>query len=220
MLMASHPERPADHQTVRLSRGKHTGPQQGACVMELASLLAGEPFSDHPISVCPVIGSLLRAYNDSIDDRRRQDLYAYASEVVGSRGSPDVQRARCDRVVEWTTEMLGRRRLNRLVRPLLDRGRRRVPTIDTIGPHAVRAIARHNDESHAAMLALLDELLAIGAQAVRSSRTASITPSVSDVVNVRRSSAEYRNRRSSGSAAASAAAGVADEGLSMIQMRR
>ena len=27
-------------------------------------MLAGEPFSDHPESVCPVIGSFLRAYND------------------------------------------------------------------------------------------------------------------------------------------------------------
>ena len=49
-------------------------------------MLAGEPFSDHPHSVCPVIGSFLRAYNDRIDDRRRQDLYAYAAAVVGSRG--------------------------------------------------------------------------------------------------------------------------------------
>ena len=36
-------------------------------------MLAGEPFSDQPASVCPVIGSFLRAYNDSIDDGRRQD---------------------------------------------------------------------------------------------------------------------------------------------------
>ena len=48
-------------------------------------MLAGEPFTDHPASVCPVIGSFLRAYNDSVDDGRRQDLYEYASKVVGSR---------------------------------------------------------------------------------------------------------------------------------------
>jgi hypothetical protein len=45
------------------------------CVMELASILADEPFSDHPRSECPMIGSFLRAYNDRIDDGRRQDLY-------------------------------------------------------------------------------------------------------------------------------------------------
>ena len=60
---------------IGLSRGNHQSPAQGLCVMELASLLAGEPFSDHPASVCPVIGSLMRAYNDAVDDDRRQDLY-------------------------------------------------------------------------------------------------------------------------------------------------
>ena len=74
----------ANHQTIRLSKGKHATAGEGACVMELASMLAGEPFSDRPASVCPVIGGFLRAYNDRIDDDRRQDLYRYASEVVGS----------------------------------------------------------------------------------------------------------------------------------------
>jgi hypothetical protein len=39
--------------------------------MELSSMLAGEPFTDHPVAVCPVIGALLRTYNDTIDDERR-----------------------------------------------------------------------------------------------------------------------------------------------------
>jgi hypothetical protein len=65
---------PINHQTIKLGKGKHNSPEEGACMMELASMLAGEPFSDHPHSVCPVIGSFLRTYNDSIDDQRRQDL--------------------------------------------------------------------------------------------------------------------------------------------------
>ena len=76
---------PVSYQTIKLSKGKHSSANDGACVMELASMLAGEPFTDHPAAVCPVIGSFMRAYNDSIDDRRRQDLYAYAARVVGSR---------------------------------------------------------------------------------------------------------------------------------------
>jgi AhpD family alkylhydroperoxidase len=40
--------------------------------MELASMLAHEPFSERPQSVCPVIGAFLRAYNDRLDDRWRQ----------------------------------------------------------------------------------------------------------------------------------------------------
>ena len=74
------------HQTVRLARGKHRHPADGVCVMELASMLAREPFSDHPASVCPVIGAVLRAYNDNIGDERRQDLYRFASLAVGQNG--------------------------------------------------------------------------------------------------------------------------------------
>jgi hypothetical protein len=44
----------AGHQTARLSKGRDTSPEHGTCVMELASMLAGEPFSDAPRSVCPV----------------------------------------------------------------------------------------------------------------------------------------------------------------------
>jgi hypothetical protein len=65
-----------NYKTVKLSRGKHTSPDDGVCVMELASMIGGEPFSDQPRSVCPVIGAFLRAYNDCIDDRRRQDSTA------------------------------------------------------------------------------------------------------------------------------------------------
>jgi hypothetical protein len=52
--------------------------------MELASMLAHEPFSDRPRAVSPVIGAFVRTYNDGVDDERRQDLYPIASEIVGS----------------------------------------------------------------------------------------------------------------------------------------
>jgi hypothetical protein len=130
--------------------------------MELASMLADEPFSDHPTSVCPVIGSLLRAYNDSIDDDRRQDLYAFASKVVGSRASDEVHRARAGRLVAWTREGTGGR-LTRLRRRL--EVSRSVPLdvhrLEAAGTQAVRSIRRHSDQTHAQVLALIDELLAI-----------------------------------------------------------
>ncbi|HEX8855031.1 MAG TPA: hypothetical protein VF752_05470 [Thermoleophilaceae bacterium] len=85
---------PTNHQTVRLSRGSHTSPNDGVCVMELASMLAGERFSDHPRSVCPVIATVLRAYNDAIDDERRRDLYPLAADAVGTRGSRAERRQR------------------------------------------------------------------------------------------------------------------------------
>ena len=66
-------------------------------------MLAGERFSDHPRSVCPVIAAFLRSYNDHVDDRRRQDLYDYAAQAVGIRGSRRTPRVRvelCRRFVE------------------------------------------------------------------------------------------------------------------------
>jgi hypothetical protein len=155
------------YQTIKLSKGKHTSPDDGACVMELASMLAGEPFTDHPLAVCPVIGSFLRAYNDSIDDGRRQALYEYASRIVGSRTIVSVQRARAARLAEWTEEMQRSRPTRFLLRRPLRALRPRKPPLEAIGAFAVRSIAKHTDETHAAVLGLLDELLAIGTRDAR-----------------------------------------------------
>ncbi len=153
---------PVTYQTIKLSKGKHTSPEDGACVMELASMLSGEPFTDHPASVCPVIGSFLRSYNDSIDERRRQSLYEYASRVVGSRGSHRVQEERAARLAEWAEEMHRSRPTWFLRSPLRALTRLRKPPIDAVGSYAVHAIRKHTDASHAAALALVDELLTIG----------------------------------------------------------
>jgi len=151
-----------NYQTIKLGRGKHKSPDDGACVMELASMLANEPFSDHPASVCPVIGAFLRTYNDSLDDERRQDLYAYASKVVGSRASMAIERARLDHLVEWVEERRGYRRTRRLA----STWRRLFLEIPQSSVHAtvqeVVRCARPTDESHAGILALLDEVLFIG----------------------------------------------------------
>jgi hypothetical protein len=153
---------PVNYQTIKLRKGKHTSPEDGACVMELASMLAGEQFSDHPASVCPVIGSFLRAYNDSVDDARRQDLYAYASRVVGTRASAEVQRERAERLLEWAAELRQRRWTRVLLPPRLRAiGLHRHPPLDAVGTHAVHAIPRHSDQTHAEALALIDKLLRI-----------------------------------------------------------
>ena len=150
------------HQTIKLSPGKHYSPDDGACVMELASMLGGEPFNDHPASVCPVLGSLLRSYNDSVDDDARQDLYAYAARIVGTRADADVERRRSESVTAWTYE----RRYRRMRRFLPEFVARRLCelktlSLESIGTQAVRQIPRHTDETHRAMLGLIDDLLAI-----------------------------------------------------------
>jgi hypothetical protein len=150
---------PVTYQTIRLSKGKHASAEEGACVMELASMLAGEPFSDHPRSVCPVIGALLRRYNDTLDDWRRQDLYAYAATVVGSRGGPRLERARTDYLRTWIADRSPRRR-HRWVRPgyLFSVTE---PSADVLAERAVRKISRHDRRMHLMMLELVDALLAL-----------------------------------------------------------
>ncbi len=150
------------HQTIRLSKGKHTSKEHGACVMELASMLADEPFSDHPAAVCPVIGSVLRAYNDSIDERRRQDLYAYAAKVVDSRGSAELERLRTDHVTDWIAKPT-RLHWTRFLFPPRLLAMSPKPPLDVLGAGAVRSLTIHDDRTHAKMLALIDDLLVMGA---------------------------------------------------------
>jgi hypothetical protein len=133
--------------------------------MELASMLAGEPFSDHPKSVCPVIGAFLRDYNDSVSEDRRQDLYSYAAVVVGTRASAQVQCARAAHLAAWTSEMRRRRYamfLPKLVARALA-GLLKPPSgINALASEAIRSLGGHTDQTHAAALALIDELVAIG----------------------------------------------------------
>jgi hypothetical protein len=144
------------YQTVRLARGRHQSPDQGACVMELASMLAGEPFSDHPQSVCPVVGAFLRAYNDGLPDDRRQDLYEYAAKSVGTASSRRVRRARARMCLEWfALRAPGGHRPSRLSLALAGW------TLGSVGRAAART-ARVSTHSHGDVLRLLDRMIEIG----------------------------------------------------------
>jgi hypothetical protein len=154
---------PVSHQTIKLSRGRHSSPEHGACVMELASMLAGEGFGDHPRSVSRPIASFLRGYNDLLDDRRREDLYEYAAHAVGTAGAPSIEEARAARLLAWADQQWERR----ASRSILDRlrlrrvYRERSTDPEPAGTYAVHSIRKVNDETHAAALALVDELIAM-----------------------------------------------------------
>jgi hypothetical protein len=155
---------PISHQTIKLSRGRHSSPEHGACVMELASMLAGESFTDHPRSVSRPIASFLRGYNDLVDDRRRADLYRYAAQTVGTAGSPAVEDARVARVLEWADELWLRRSSHSLLERMRSRraAKERCADPEPAGTYAVHAIGKVDEQSHATALALIDELIAMG----------------------------------------------------------
>ena len=163
----------ASHQTVRLSQGKHRDPDHGACVMELASMLAGEPFSDRPRCVDPVIAGFLRTYNDGIDELRRQDLYPLASEVVGTRTVTSIQAERARLCLRWGQERHAelRRGARRLLpaRQLAPDGRLGDDAAGTLaGRLAVKLAGRRRTEgAHEDAVAFVRELIAVGARPQR-----------------------------------------------------
>jgi hypothetical protein len=66
-----------------LSRGKHRNSRKGACFMEMASVLAGERWSDHPKCTHPLLADLARLVNDCTSDEERQKLAVLIPSVVG-----------------------------------------------------------------------------------------------------------------------------------------
>jgi hypothetical protein len=68
----------------RLSYGTHADPDDGRCAMEWVSLLAGEPHSDQPACVSPVLRAFCTTLNDSLEDEPRQRLRPYLSRTIGT----------------------------------------------------------------------------------------------------------------------------------------
>jgi hypothetical protein len=69
-----------------LSPGRHRNPRTGACFMELASLLAGERWSDHPACTHPLLAAVARQVNDHTSDAGRQRLTELIPSVIGLTG--------------------------------------------------------------------------------------------------------------------------------------
>ena len=118
-------------------------------------MLAHEPFTDQPVSVCPVVAGFMRSYNDHIDDSRRRDLYAYAARAVGSRGDRAHEQRRAQMCGHWArTRCPPPLHVRVLCRLLRSQG----PDIEAV--YAARAAAAHT-AMHVPALALLDELIGL-----------------------------------------------------------
>ena len=131
-------------------------------------MLAGEPFTDRPASVCPVIAAFLRTYNDRVDDRRRRDLYRFASKAVGTRGSDSLEERRAELCRRWISEC----------HPRLAGGPARLVPVRwrtwgtkddeyaamVAGRLAAQSVRRSRAGAHEAALALVEHLIACAAQ--------------------------------------------------------
>ncbi|HEX4901741.1 MAG TPA: hypothetical protein VFV42_02965 [Acidimicrobiales bacterium] len=69
----------------------HSHPRRGTrlSVLELAAWLAGEPHSDDPVNVSPVLRVYARELAAGLDDDRRQDLRRRASRLAGTGAFDD-----------------------------------------------------------------------------------------------------------------------------------
>jgi hypothetical protein len=89
-------------ESLRLEPGSHGSPEQGVCIVELASILAKEKFSDDPSCVCDVIGAFLRSWNDRASYFDRQRLRPYAARIVGTRSGRAITHRRRDICLIWS----------------------------------------------------------------------------------------------------------------------
>jgi hypothetical protein len=69
-----------------LSKGAHTSPENGRCAMEWVAYLAGEPHSDSPPCVSPVLRRFGITLNDRLGDEDRQLLRPYLARCIGTAG--------------------------------------------------------------------------------------------------------------------------------------
>ena len=94
-----------------LGSGSHQPSDGAMCVMEAAAYMAGEPWSDHPECVSPVIAAFLRSWNDTLPDSDRGQLVRYLANVndggvLGTApASPELENRRSWLAVDWSVRV-------------------------------------------------------------------------------------------------------------------
>ncbi|MFD5337661.1 hypothetical protein [Streptomyces hawaiiensis] len=66
-------------------RFTHLHPDDGACLMEAAALLAAGRFTDSPVGTHPALAGLARVVNDSVGDDARHALWPLAADLADAR---------------------------------------------------------------------------------------------------------------------------------------
>jgi hypothetical protein len=100
--------------TLHLDRGDHDTRNRGVCLMEAVAWWAGEPHTDQPRCVSPVLATFGMSLNDRFPDDRRQRLKPLIPLLPGTAGDGlDERRGylALDWLVEEAAEMRGLRRI-------------------------------------------------------------------------------------------------------------
>lgn len=83
-----------------LRTGAHKNLEEGACIMELVSYIANEPWSDHPKCVCPILTEYAIRINDRFNDEHRQLLKPLIPLLLNTKENDNTQIAR-KRLMRW-----------------------------------------------------------------------------------------------------------------------
>ena len=102
-------KRELDFSKLVLLKGSHEPPKKPPpndwelemCIMEAVAFVAGETWTDSPQCASPTAGAFLRSLNDRMDDESRQKLKPYIVRLVGSRGTPEVEKRRAWMCADW-----------------------------------------------------------------------------------------------------------------------
>lgn len=104
------PERVAKLDQLDIKAGSHSAPPNGkpeGCIMELASWVAGEPWSDRPECASPIITSFLIRWNDRLpsDEARNRLLKPLLLDVVGTRTTDEDEKVRRAMIERWAWDV-------------------------------------------------------------------------------------------------------------------
>jgi hypothetical protein len=91
-----------DLESVVLKSGAHNSPEEGMCLVEAASLFAGEPFSDSPTCVDPILAQFARSWNDGmLSDAERAKLKKYITRLPGTNKGSALSQKRGWMALDW-----------------------------------------------------------------------------------------------------------------------
>ena len=109
------------------------------CAMEMVAWLAGEPHTDEPACACPVIGSVVRCFNDALpsDADRERLLRPLVPMLLNTKSSRAIESARASLVADCVARVIAPIMLQRSYR------RTEADTLLGMAPLRNRDGARH-----------------------------------------------------------------------------
>jgi hypothetical protein len=93
---------PADLDTLILKAGVHNRRNlDSLCLMEAVAWFAGQPHTDHPPCVSPVISGFLRSWNDAMSEDDRQQLKPLIPLVIDTAATPEIEMRQSWLALDW-----------------------------------------------------------------------------------------------------------------------